>query len=287
VWSSIILGASCAFLAAGPAAFGVSWLTGSTAWVEFLFQVPGTLLLVGLALAATAMSAAVCRHFAAGELLRPAWMLIAAAAAFDAAGLVCTHILGVRTVLNPLAAVPNVLQAAGVRLRDGGMVMSGPCRLALLAAGLAFALRAYRSAGFLGRLEKLDRLLVAGAGAYVLREAWDTAAAVRRGASVTVAGVLMWPVDPLLLLLLLEALLLLRSAQGMGDGRIGRTWRAFSTGIFLLVLGDFGLWATAYGHLPWPWSSITWYVWVPAAAAFALAPARQLAAIYRAEKPGS
>jgi hypothetical protein len=68
----------------------------------------------------------------------------------------------------------------------------------------------------------------------------------------------------------------------MGEGWIGRCWRAVCVGIFLMCFGVIALWATAWGYLPWPWSSLIWYLWLPAGAAFALAPAYQLEAIQRA-----
>ena len=46
-----------------------------------------------------------------------------------------------------------------------------------------------------------------------------------------------------------------------------------SIGVFLTAIGDAGIWAAAYGYLPYPWSAAVWFVWLPAAAAFALAPA--------------
>jgi hypothetical protein len=43
--------------------------------------------------------------------------------------------------------------------------------------------------------------------------------------------------------------------------------------VFLTAIGDAGGWAEAYGYLPYPWSAAVWFVWLPAAACFALAPA--------------
>lgn len=57
---------------------------------------------------------------------------------------------------------------------------------------------------------------------------------------------------------------------------------AFSAGIILTCLGDIGMWASHYGYLPWPWTSLAWYLWLPAASCFALAPACQLQALHRA-----
>ena len=119
-------------------------------------------------------------------------------------------------------------------------------------------------------------------GAYVVREARDVVAAIHAGARLSVGVVFGWPVDPLLLVLLGEAMLLNRSVKHMGEGWIGRCWSAFSIGIFLVSLGDVAIWAASWGFLPWPWSGLQWYVWIPAAGAFAVAPAYQLEAIYHA-----
>ena len=83
-----------------------------------------------------------------------------------------------------------------------------------------------------------------------------------------------------------EALLLRRSVQRMGSSRIAKCWSAFSIGVFLIALGDVGGWAEVYGYLPYPWSSLTWFLWLPAAACFALAPAYQLEAIRSAAHNG-
>jgi len=279
-WASAVRTAVFVFVVAIPIVYAAWRLTGNDAWIEIFFRVPGALLLLGLAGTAFRLSVAVVRHFSSGEPLRAAWLLITGASGCDLAGTVCNNVLGSGSMLDPFrylwrGPVPSWLG-------DAGLLASGSCRMALLAAGLFYGLRAYRRAGFPGRLAVSDRVLLAGVGLYLVREAWDTAVAIRHGASVTLVEVLQWPADPLLWMLLAEALLLFRCAQSMGKGRISRVWQAFSMGVFLLVVGDVGLWATAYGYLPWPWSSITWCIWVPAAAGFALAPAYQLEAIYRA-----
>jgi hypothetical protein len=96
-----------------------------------------------------------------------------------------------------------------------------------------------------------------------------------------------WPVDLLLWLLLAQALMLFRSAQRMEAGRIGQCWKVLALGIFLTVATDIGLWATNYGYLRGSWSALIYYAWLPAAAAFARAPALQLEAIRAAATGGA
>ena len=55
-----------------------------------------------------------------------------------------------------------------------------------------------------------------------------------------------------------------------------------AAGTFLVTLGNVLLWAARSSYLPWPWSALDWYVWLPAEAAFALAPLYQLQAVYAA-----
>ena len=110
-------------------------------------------------------------------------------------------------------------------------------------------------------------------------------AALRAGNHPVLFEVVRWPVDPLLCLLLAEGLLLHRSVQQMGSGWISRCWGSMSMGIFLVLLGDLGIWLTSFGYLVWPWNSVIWYVWLPAASAFAVAPAYQLEAISSAQAP--
>ena len=93
------------------------------------------------------------------------------------------------------------------------------------------------------------------------------------------AWMLTWPNDMLLAVLLLEAILLFRTAADMGKGYIAWAWGAFAVAIFLTVLESIGQWLTAYGYLPYPENAVTWYVWYVWAAAFALGPAYQVDAI--------
>jgi hypothetical protein len=61
---------------------------------------------------------------------------------------------------------------------------------------------------------------------------------------------------------------------------VGWCWKAFSIGVFLIVLGDFSI--LAYRYIPWPWSALGWLIWYPGAVAFAAAPTYQLEAIAKA-----
>src|SRR5260370_25899649 len=106
---------------------------------------------------------------------------------------------------------------------------------------------------------------------------------MQRGKSFSPGESLNFPAAPLLWVLLAQALRLLRSVQQMGAGWISKCYGAFSVGIFLTLVADVTIWATSCGYLPWPWSALRRYVWIPAAVAFALAPVYQWDAMQSAE----
>jgi hypothetical protein len=256
------------------------WLwTVYDAWLEEYFKAPAALLLVSMAGVEWYFSRLVANCFSPEQPMRKAWRLIAWSAGFDIAGAICIQILSVDSVINPLRAFP---WWDGGAIRRFGLVLGGPCRFALLAVGLGWALRAYRRSGLLARFHWIDRMVLPGMGLYMVFEAQDVAAAIHRGWKPSPAMIIGWATDPLLWLLLAGALLLYRSARQMGAGWIGRCWQALSAGVFLVSLGDIAIWAASRGLLPWPWSALGWYVWLPAAGAFALAPVYQFEAIHLA-----
>jgi hypothetical protein len=270
--SGLILLATLVYVVAGIGVF-VGWqLTGNIAWVEQFFTLPSSILLVALAAAQLWFCLQVCGEFSPGEPMLHAWQLISASALADLAGTLGVQVFG----SSRLAFWSKPVTAS---IAATGFVLQGPLRFALLAAGLLTVLGLYRESGFLGRLRLTDWALVGGFAAYCVREVVDLIPYFQKGKPFVWSEAALWPVDPILCVLLAEALLLHRSVQRTGIGLIGRCWRTFSSGILLVLLGDAFLWATNYGYLLWPWTSLGWYVWIPAAASFALAPAYQLEAI--------
>ena len=283
--SGFIVIATLLYLVGGLAAYVLWQFTGNPLWIEQFFGLPSVIVLIWLAALQLWFSVQVCAEFSPDEPMRLAWQLISGAALFNLVGTIGVQVFSGQKDWNPLVHTSWWSGPLGKTIFDTGQVLQGTCRFALLAAGLWCVLMLYRESGFLGRLHVFDWLLLTASVAYFIREASDLIAALLAGKQPRLGEILLWPVDPILCLLFAEAMLLHRSVQRTGMGLIGRCWRTFSAGIFLILLGDVMIWATAYGYLPWPWSSLEWYVWMPAAAAFALAPAYQLEAIRRAGSP--
>ena len=281
LWAPLIARVTAAYLAVGVLALGAWQVTRNPAWAIEFFRVPVAVLMVCLALTEFWLASLVIRHFSPDDLLRPGWTLIASSSGCQLIGMVCSQILGVQSRINPLVLSSHAGSLIPL-MRKAGLLAGGTFRYAFLACGMHFALKAYQRSGLRGRMRWMDWVVCVLFGAFLLRNVVDVIAAIRGGKTPDVWEMLGWPVDPLLWLLLLQALMLLRSAGQMGNGRIGLCWKAFSAAIFLTALGDVGLWVFNYGYLPWPWSSVTWYLWLPASAAFARAPAFQLEVVHDA-----
>jgi hypothetical protein len=266
----------------GTLVFSVWQVAGSDGGIEDLFRGPSALLMVSLSGAGLYFSLRVWRAFEAGEAMRRAWQLITFSAAADLTASSFVQIFGTQLRLNPLRyfAEGDSLPALA---RSAGLMLGGTCRFAMLAVGLLLVIRIYRRAGFLGRFAPIDWAVLAAAGILIVREAVEVVSRVLHGTPFTAAEIFNLPVDPLLWVLLSQSLLLFRSVRQMGLGWIGKCYGAFAAGIVLVLLGDIAIWATNSGYLPWPWSALGWSVWIPAAGAFAIAPALQWEAMRSAE----
>ena len=287
-YSGLLFSFSAIYLAIGIVAF-VGWrASGNDLWVRRFFEVPGSFLLVFLAAAELWFCSQVLSRYEPGEAMRGVWLFLTASAAFDVAGAVCSQVLSLDSAVNPLRLAQWWNAELKEAIRAYGQLLGGTCRFTLLAVGLGLAVQVYRKAGLHGRLRALDWVVLAGMAAFVAAEARDIVRLMASGSRpVSTAEMSGWPVDALLWVLLAEALLLYRSASRMDSGWLGRCWKALAAGVFLLSLGTVSLWASRWSYVPWPWSALFWYLWIPAATAVAMGPAYQLEAIQAAMAAGN
>ncbi len=262
------------------------WLAGGDdARIELFFQYQGSLFFVGFAGIELLLAWNAFRQFAPGEPLRGAWLLIVLAAFYRCVGYLFSKILNADTHLNPVYMLFGSQNASLYRAFEHfGLLISGPLSMAVLAAGLCLILRALRRIGILSRLRAVDFVLISVVLLFTLRQLWEIWGEIRMTSPPhDLYKMLLWPSDPLLCLLLLEAILIRRSAVQTGWGLLAKSWGAFSLAILFTSLGDIGQWATVnHNYIPWPYSSVTWYVWFLASAAFTLGPAYQVEACRRA-----
>ncbi len=240
-------------------------------------------MLVFLAAASLVLGRRVQREFSPEQPMYRAWSLIVISAACDLTGALFTQFLSAPMALNPLAHASWWSPALAAWLRQFGQSAGGSLRFAFLAAGLFQVLRVYRNSGFLARLTVPGLGLARGRrrrmsfvrppiSLYALRLGKHPAPPKSSVGPPTRSSGSCWP------------RVFCSTAPSArwgpaGSAVVGRPLALASHSLFSAMAA---IWATAYGFLPWPWSSIGWYLWLPAAAAFALAPAYQLDAIYRA-----
>ena len=285
-FSSFILTFAGVYLAISLLVMAAWQLTRNDSWIEFFFQVPGAFALVLLASVECLISAFVAGQFSQDHGLHQAWRLIAISAGCNLASAMCIQFLSTDLALNPLRNFGWWSHSTANMIRLAGFALGGPFRFALLSGGLAWVLRVYRKSGFLSRLKAMDWIVLTFVGLYAVVEMGGVAVAIHRGKHPSAIEVLCWPTDTLLWLLLSQGLLLYRSVQEMGHGWIGRCWQSLSIGVFLVTLADFCEWGMSWGYIPWPWNSLQWCIWIPAAGAFALAPLYQWEAILQARAAG-
>jgi hypothetical protein len=280
-----ILGIVTAHLIVGIVTHTIWLVTGDESLLRYYFDYQGALILVTFAAAEVWLTISAYRQFSSNEPLRSAWLFIMLAAICHFAGAVLKHWLAMNTRINPLHYVARGWDPKlSDLLQRCGAVIGGPAQMLLLTFGLYLGLRVYAQFRMLAKLRTVDRVLIGAAMAYALIVIRGIIAGVRHSASpITYSQALNWPNDFLLSILLLEAIFLRRSAAEMGWGYVSKVWGAFAAGIFLTSLCSLLNWLTAYGLVDWKQTAFVWYLWYPASAAFALAPAYQWEALRTAE----
>jgi hypothetical protein len=258
--------------------------SGDNGLIETFFKYQGSLFFVICAAAETLLAWSAFRQFSKGEPLKAAWLLIALASFYRFAGYIFSQILGAESYLNPVFLVFGPQDSSFyAKFKSYGIFIAGPLNMAILACGLFIILRMLRRVGFLSRLRFFDFVLIAAVAIFTMRQIYEIIEWIRTtNAEYDLYKALGWASDPLLSILILEAVLIRRSTIETGYGLLSKSWGAFSLGIFLTSLGDIGIWATSHNYLPWPYNSIAWYVWFLASAAYALGPAYQVEAYRRA-----
>jgi hypothetical protein len=260
-------------------------ISGDNARIELFFTYQGSIFFIVCAAVELLLAWIAFRQFSQGEPMHAAWMLIMLAALYRFIGYLFSKILNSESYLNPIFLIFGSKDASFYRTCERfGLLVSGPLNMLVLAAGLYLILRNLNRLGMLSKLRAVDYALITAVAGFTIRQAYEIAEWVRTApAPYDLFKVLSWSSDPLLSILLIEAILIRRSAAQAGWGLLAKSWGAFSLGIFLTSLGDIGIWATTnHNYLPWPYSSITWYIWFLASAAFALGPAYQVEACRRA-----
>ncbi len=263
---------------AGGVGACIHWLlTGDPTWINTFFRYPGALFFLLMASIELGLTLRVWRQFEPQDELGSAWALLVLAASCHTLSAFFAQILGQDSRLNPLVASGPGRDTIG-SLREFGVLVGGPLHMVVLAQGLFLVLRTYKRLGLLvTKLTAVDYLLLGAVGAYTVVHLYEVAGIL--DGSPSFPRLIGWASDPLLSILLVEAVFLRRSVAQAGWGLVSKCWGAFCAAIFLTSLGDVGIWATWRGYLPPSLVAVSWYIWFPASSAYALGPAYQLEAL--------
>jgi len=264
-------------LALGLVAFGHFLATGQYVVLGWYFWALGSLFF--LVMTSTEFCLAmICRSwFDTDEPMRLAWGMIACAALARLAGVVLRAVSDGHLPWGNWHQLSQPFGGLFANLGQLGLVVGGPLSMAFLAIGLGRVLviqRKFHLAGYLTRGDKALLFLVLAFSisqlAINLPLLWN---------HPSLGTMLLWLSDPLLSLLLIEAILVRRSVIRMGQGLVAKCWGMFVLAIVITSAGDAAIWASSHGLLSEQMTALSWYIWFLAAAAFASAPAYQFAAI--------
>ena len=266
--------------AIGMAAYLHFLITGSYRYVTWYFLILGTLFFL-LTTAAEFCLALECRAgFEADEPMRMAWSFIALSslARFVAAAMVSLdHWRGASLP----ADIPSVLAVVFPRgLAQAGEVVGGPLSMIFLVVALSRVLQVQHRFGVLRGLTRTDFLLIGLIGAFTVGEIANIVGYLGPSyPTPSLTKAILWLSDPLLAVLLVQAVMIRRSVIRVGLGLVSQCWEMYVIAIVTTLAGDASIWALGVGLLSQPLIVLTWYIWFFAAAAYASAPAYQLAAM--------
>lgn len=266
--------------AIGMAAYLHFLVTGSYQYLSWYFLIFGTLFFL-LTTAAESFLAFECRAgFEADEPMRMAWTFIALASVARFAGAVLIS-LDHWHIASILGSTSSVLAVVFPReLAQVGAVVGGPLSMVFLAVALSRVLKVQHRFGVLRGVTRTDLLLIGVIVAFTLGQIANIVRYLGPSyQSPPLTKAILWLSDPLLALLLIQAVLIRRSVIRVGLGLISQCWEMYVIAIVTTMVGDASIWAVSEGLLSEQLAALTWYLWFFAAAAFASAPAYQLAAM--------
>jgi hypothetical protein len=264
-------------LALGMAAYAHFLVTGRYLLLDWYFSTLGTLFFLVMT-ATECCLAIICRSwFDSDEPMRLAWGMIACAALARLGGVVLRAVSDGHLPWGHWLQFGQLPGELFTNPSQVGLVVGGPLSMAFLAIGLGRVLGIQRKFHLLGSLTRADRALLVLVVAFSLSQLFIILPLF--GSHPSLGTMLLWFSDPLLSLLLIEAILVRRSVIRMGQGLVAKCWGMFVLAIVVTSAGDAAIWASSHNLLSESITALSWYIWFVAAAAFASAPAYQLAAI--------
>jgi hypothetical protein len=209
-------------LALGMVAYVDFLVTGQYVVLGWYFSLLGTLFF--LVMTATEFSLAlICQSwFDSDEPMRLAWGTIACASLARLAGVVLRAVSGGHLPWGDWHQLNQLFGGMFLSLSQMGLVVGGPVSMAFLAFGLGRVLGVQRKFQLVGSLTRGDKALIFLVLAFSVSQLAINLPLL--GSRPSMGTVLLWFSDPLLSLLLIEAILVRRSVIRVGQGLVARCW---------------------------------------------------------------
>jgi len=281
-WLWISLGA---LLTIGFAAYVHFVLTGSYDFLVLFFRNAGAAFFLCVAGAAVYFAYQVRSQFDVTEPMRLTWTMVWLSACCQFAGLACSQLLGMDVAWNPLIPLGAFNAQRASALHDIGLVMNSPVAMALLAGGLGHVLILKRRLALVGRLTTGDRIFIGAVLIFTATQFGEIGRMLAQNrAAVNVTQILLWFTDPLLAVLLMQAVSIRRLVINLGDGLVARCWWMMAAGVVFTSAGNAFMWAEHYSMIPLVLSPLGWFIWFFPTTAYASAPCYQLEAVRQAHE---
>ena len=272
-------------LTIGLLAYGHFVITGSYDLLVLFFHNAGAAFFLCVTAAAVYFDFQVRSQFDATEPMRLTWTMIWLGGCCQFAGLACSQVLGMDIAWNPLIPLGAFNAQRAHEVYDIGLVIGSPLAMVLLAVGLGRVLILKRRLALVGPLTIGDRIFIGAVLVFTANQFGEMGRMLAHNrAAVTVTQFLLWFTDPLLAVLLMQAVSIRRLVTNLGDGLVARCWWMMAAGVVFTSAGNAFMWAQNYSMIPLVLSPLGWFIWFFATTAYACAPCYQLEAVRQAHE---
>ncbi len=272
-------------LTIGLPAYGHYLITGSFDFLVLFFQHAGAAFFLCVTATAAYFAYRVRTQFDSSEPMHLTWSMVFLSSCCQFAGLTCSQVLSVNIVWNPLVWLGPFDAWRASALRDVGLVISSPVAFLLLAGGLSRVLVLKRRLELVGALTTGDRIFIAAILIFTASQFGEMGRMLAHNRSaINATQVLLWFTDPLLAVLLIQAVSIRRLVVHLGDGLVARCWWMMAAGVAFTSAGNAFMWIENYGLISPVLYPVGWFLWFLPVTAFACAPCYQLEAMRQAHE---
>jgi hypothetical protein len=272
-------------LTIGLFAYGNFVFTGSYDLLILFFRNAGAAYFLCVTAVAACFAYRARSQFDSTEPMHLTWSMVFLSGCCQFTGLACSQVLSMDIAWNPLVWPGALNSQRSLVLHDIGLALNSPVAMSLLACGLGRVLIVKRRLGLVGRLTVRDRMFIGAVLVFTASQIFEMGRMLAYNrAAVNATQVVLWFTDPLLAVLLIQAVSIRRLVVNLGDGLVARCWWMMAAGVLCTSAGNAFMWATNYSMIPQLLVPLGWFIWFLPVTAFACAPCYQLEAMRQAHE---